>query len=112
MPRRPADQGAPHIVTAKRYDVVAIGNAIVDVIAPCADAFLVENGLTKGAMMLVDARQSAALYARMQQAVAALARGHSVTETALDAGYQSPSAFIAAFKRTFGVTPSRYRAKT
>ncbi|MBL8556716.1 MAG: adenosine kinase [Phenylobacterium sp.] len=53
------------------YDVAAIGNAIVDVIAPCADAFLVENGLTKGAMMLVDARQSAALYARMQQAVEA-----------------------------------------
>lgn len=47
--------------------------------------------------------------ARMQQAVAALARGSSVTQTALDAGYQSPSAFIAAFKRTFGVTPSRYR---
>jgi AraC-like DNA-binding protein len=48
--------------------------------------------------------------ARMQQAVAGLARGCSVTDTALDAGYQSPSAFIAAFKRTFGVTPSRYRA--
>jgi len=32
-----------------------------------------------------------------------------VTEAALDAGYQSASAFIAAFKRAFGVTPSRYR---
>lgn len=48
--------------------------------------------------------------ARMQQAVAALANGASVTTTALDAGYQSPSAFIAAFKRTFGTTPARYRA--
>ena len=48
--------------------------------------------------------------ARMQQAVVALSGGASVTETALDAGYQSPSAFIAAFKRTFGVTPARYRA--
>jgi sugar/nucleoside kinase (ribokinase family) len=53
------------------YDVAAIGNAIVDVIAPCTDAFLDENGLTKGAMMLVDPEQSAALYARMQQAVEA-----------------------------------------
>ena len=43
------------------YDVAAIGNAIVDVIAPCDDAFLAANGLTKGAMMLVDPQQSAAL---------------------------------------------------
>jgi sugar/nucleoside kinase (ribokinase family) len=53
------------------YDVAAIGNAIVDVIAPCTDAFLSENGLTKGAMMLVDPAASAALYSRMQQAVEA-----------------------------------------
>jgi sugar/nucleoside kinase (ribokinase family) len=53
------------------YDVAAIGNAIVDVIAPCTDAFLGENGLTKGAMMLVDPAASAALYSRMQQAVEA-----------------------------------------
>jgi sugar/nucleoside kinase (ribokinase family) len=47
------------------YDVAAIGNAIVDVIAPADDAFIEANGLTKGAMMLVDAEQSAALYAKM-----------------------------------------------
>ena len=47
--------------------------------------------------------------ARMQQAVVALSAGAPVTEAALDAGYQSASAFIAAFKRAFGVTPSRYR---
>ena len=48
--------------------------------------------------------------ARMQQAVVSLSSGASVTDTALDAGYQSPSAFIAAFKRAFGVTPARWRA--
>ncbi len=48
---------------------------------------------------------------RMQQALAALGSGASVTDAALDAGYQGPSAFIAAFKRTFGTTPSRYRAR-
>jgi len=47
--------------------------------------------------------------ARMQQAVVALSSGASVTAAALDAGYQSPSAFIAAFKRGFGVTPARWR---
>ena len=51
------------------YDVAAIGNAIVDVIAPTTDAWLTENSLTKGAMMLVDPAQSAALYARMQAGV-------------------------------------------
>jgi sugar/nucleoside kinase (ribokinase family) len=53
------------------YDVAAIGNAIVDVIAPATDAWLAENSLTKGAMMLVDPAQSAALYSRMNQAVEA-----------------------------------------
>jgi len=51
------------------YDVAAIGNAIVDVIAPADDVFLEAQGLTKGAMMLVDAGQSAALYAKMQAGV-------------------------------------------
>jgi len=53
------------------YDVAAIGNAIVDVIAPATDAWLSENNLTKGAMMLVDPAQSAALYSKMNQAVEA-----------------------------------------
>jgi AraC-like DNA-binding protein len=48
--------------------------------------------------------------ARMQRAVVSLSSGAPVTEAALDAGYQSASAFIAAFRRAFGVTPSRYRA--
>lgn len=51
------------------YDVAAIGNAIVDVIAPATDAFLAAQQLTKGAMMLVDAQQSAALYSKMQAGV-------------------------------------------
>lgn len=51
------------------YDVAAIGNAIVDVIAPATDDFITGNGLDKGAMMLVDAEQSAALYAKMAAGV-------------------------------------------
>jgi AraC-like DNA-binding protein len=47
--------------------------------------------------------------ARMQHGVVLLSGGASVTEAALECGYRSPSAFIAAFKRAFGVTPSRYR---
>ncbi|WP_430426317.1 helix-turn-helix transcriptional regulator [Phenylobacterium sp.] len=48
--------------------------------------------------------------ARMQQAVVSLSNGAPVTEAALDAGYQSASAFIAAFQKAFGVTPARWRS--
>jgi len=51
------------------YDVAAIGNAIVDVIAPADDAFIAANGLDKGAMMLVDAERSLALYSKMAKGV-------------------------------------------
>lgn len=37
-----------------------------------------------------------------------LAEGQPVTAVALDVGYESPSAFIAMFKRALGTTPSQY----
>jgi sugar/nucleoside kinase (ribokinase family) len=46
-------------------DVVGIGNAMVDVLARADDAFLATHGLAKGAMTLVDAAQSDALYDAM-----------------------------------------------
>ena len=51
------------------YDVAAIGNAIVDVIAPATDAFLAAEGLDKGAMMLVDEARGSDLYSRMAPGV-------------------------------------------
>ncbi len=45
--------------------------------------------------------------ARLLYSVRALAESRPVTEAALDAGYSSVSAYIAAFKRTFGCTPGR-----
>ena len=48
------------------YDVVAIGNAIVDVLSQSDDAFLAAEGMTKGSMQLVFAPEDAdALYAKM-----------------------------------------------
>jgi adenosine kinase len=49
------------------YDVLGLGNAIVDVIAPCDDDFLVANGLHKGAMQLIDEARAETLYAAMGQ---------------------------------------------
>ncbi len=53
-------------MTEPRYDVVAIGNAIVDILSPATDAFIADNGMTKGAMALVFSPEEAdALYAKM-----------------------------------------------
>jgi AraC-like DNA-binding protein len=45
--------------------------------------------------------------ARLLDSIRLLAESVSVTDTALDCGYRSVSAFIAAFKRTFGYTPGQ-----
>jgi AraC-like DNA-binding protein len=45
---------------------------------------------------------------RLLDALSRLAEGHSITETALDVGYNSPSAFTAMFHRAFGVSPTHY----
>lgn len=56
---------------APTYDVIAVGNAIVDVLAPCQPAFLDAQGLVAGSMQLVDAERSASLYAAMAPGVEA-----------------------------------------
>ena len=45
---------------------------------------------------------------RLLRALELLAAGKPVTTIALDLGYDNVSAFIALFRRTFGVTPGRY----
>jgi AraC-like DNA-binding protein len=47
---------------------------------------------------------------RLLRALELLAAGKPVTAIALDLGYDNVSAFIALFRRTFGVTPGRYEA--
>lgn len=48
-----------------RFDVLGIGNAIVDVIARTDDDFLVQEGLAKGSMRLIDADEAVRLYDHM-----------------------------------------------
>lgn len=52
-------------MTATRYAVVAIGNAIVDIIGRCDDDFLARHGAIKGSMRLVDAETMERLYCDM-----------------------------------------------
>jgi sugar/nucleoside kinase (ribokinase family) len=53
------------------YDVLTIGNAMVDIIARTEDDFLVANGIIKGAMNLIDGERAELLYARMGPAIEA-----------------------------------------
>ena len=48
-----------------QYDVLGLGNAIVDVIAQADDAFLIANALHKGSMRLIDEPEAERLYAAM-----------------------------------------------
>ena len=48
-----------------RYDVIAIGNAIVDVMAPCGDELIEELDMIRGGMMLVDSARAHELYQAM-----------------------------------------------
>ncbi|MEZ4441231.1 MAG: helix-turn-helix transcriptional regulator [Polyangiaceae bacterium] len=63
--------------------------------------FLAETGMPLGRW-----RQRARLVAALQL----LAKGHAVTQVALEVGYRTPSAFCASFKRELGETPARYFA--
>jgi sugar/nucleoside kinase (ribokinase family) len=50
-------------------DVTGVGNAIVDVLGQVSDGFLVENGLNKGTMALIDEARASELYTRMGRCV-------------------------------------------
>ena len=52
-------------MTELTYDILGIGNAIVDVVARSDDGFLSRHDMHKGAMALVDAPTAAAIYLAM-----------------------------------------------
>jgi len=80
------------------YDVLCIGNAIVDIIAQCDDAFLETNGIVKGAMNLIDARRAELLYSRMGPAIEA--SGGSAGNTAAGiASFGGRSAYFGKVSR-------------
>ncbi|RUO97462.1 adenosine kinase [Hyphomicrobium sp.] len=56
-------------MTDLRYDVIGIGNAIVDIIGRCDEAFLAEVGVAKGSMRLVDADEIKKIYSSMGPAI-------------------------------------------
>ena len=50
-------------MTAAKYDVLGIGNAIFDVLVQTDEGFLSRHGMTKGGMSLIDEDRAAAICA-------------------------------------------------
>ena len=78
---------------APRLDVVAVGSAIVDVLAGADDADLAALGLVKGTMALVDAERAEQLYALMGPAVE-VSGGSAANTVAGVASFGGSAAFI------------------
>ena len=68
-PAVPAREHADARPTRPRYDVVGIGNALVDVIAQAPDSFLADHSLVKGSMTLVETERAVELYRALGSAV-------------------------------------------
>ncbi|MCK9914152.1 adenosine kinase [Microbacteriaceae bacterium K1510] len=84
-------------MTASRYDVLGIGNAIVDVIARAEDDFLVAQGMNKGAMTLIDEARAEAIYAAMGPAVES-SGGSAANTIAGVASFGARAAFVGKVK--------------
>jgi sugar/nucleoside kinase (ribokinase family) len=77
-------------MAATRFDILGIGNAIVDILAEVDDAFLTEQGMVKASMALTDAAESARIYELMPPAVQT--SGGSVANTCAVAAAMGASA--------------------
>jgi sugar/nucleoside kinase (ribokinase family) len=84
-------------MTAPRYDVLGIGNAIVDVLARAEDDFLVGQGMQKGAMALIDEKRAEAIYAAMGPAME-ISGGSGANTIVGVASFGARAAFIGKVK--------------
>jgi sugar/nucleoside kinase (ribokinase family) len=84
-------------MASARFDVLGIGNAIVDVIARTEEDFLLKQGMHKGTMALIDEARAQAIYAAMGPAIET--SGGSAANTIVGlSSLGSRSAFIGKVK--------------
>lgn len=80
-------------MTASTYDVLGIGNAIVDILAKAEDSFLTQHGMNKGSMALIDETQAAAIYKAMGPATE-ISGGSAANTIAGLASFGARAAFV------------------
>ena len=84
-------------MTASRFDVLGIGNAIVDVIARTEDDFLIAQDMHKGAMQLIDESRAEAIYDAMGPAVE-ISGGSAANTIVGIANFGARAAFVGKVK--------------
>jgi len=57
------------LMSETNLDVVGVGNAIVDVLAKCDEAFLARHSIPKGGMILIDEELAQAIYGEMAETI-------------------------------------------
>jgi sugar/nucleoside kinase (ribokinase family) len=82
---------------ASQYDVLGIGNAIVDVLARTDDDFLVKHGMNKGSMTLIDEARAGAIYDSMGPATK-ISGGSAANTIAGVASFGARAAFVGKVK--------------
>src|SRR5947208_11853231 len=96
----------PSSMANTRFDVLGIGNAIVDVIARAQEDFLLRHGMQKGSMVLIDEARAQSLYAAMGPAIE-ISGGSAANTVVGVASFGAAAAFIGKVRddelgRTFG----------
>ncbi|MGA7759973.1 MAG: adenosine kinase [Ilumatobacteraceae bacterium] len=69
LTRRFSTRSSDDPTRTTRFDVVGIGNALVDVIAPADEEFLLRHELVKGSMTLIETERAVELYGALDRAV-------------------------------------------
>ncbi len=82
---------------ARKYDVIGLGNAIVDVLAPVDDAFILTHQVVKNAMMLIDEFRAEQLYNAFDETLEA-AGGSVANSMAGLASFGARSKFVGKVK--------------
>ena len=95
-------------MTNRPLDVLAIGNAIVDVIADADDALIEREGMAKGTMRLIDEAEATRLYAEMGPAREASGGSAANTVAGLAALGLAAPASSASSARTSWARSSRH----
>jgi len=81
-------------MTQTRFDVLTIGNAIVDIIAPAPAGFIEAEGMNKGIMHLIDTDRAEDLYARMPLERQQISGGSAANTAAGVASLGGRAAFV------------------
>ena len=80
-----------------RFDVLGIGNAIVDIIGRAQEDFLLRQGMQKGAMVLIDEPRAQSIYAAMGPAIE-ISGGSAANTIVGVASFGASAAFIGKVK--------------